>query len=511
LIMFESTEKENIRPKSRAAEIVNTIEWLVTAFILAFVFRAFVMEAFRIPTGSMADTLKGAHFQFRCPQCSDQYDYGFIPKSYGMNEDSMPHPSMQIKSTSRCPNCGYYNISIGTSKIGNGDRILVLKCLYQFFEPKRWDVVVFKNPNEPKINYIKRLIAKPGETVEIIDGDIYIDGEIARKPPKAQQELWMPVYNNDMQPVRPNQGVFNGHRWQQPFRATEGSNWQVDPENSTQFVLDSDADKINTLFYDTNLGNDFKSTYAYNNISDYRNMEFCSDLKVSLHAQWQNKNASVGAGLSKYDTKYKAMVSADGQMTISADIDGETTTLAEKKINPPTAGKTVAIEFINVDHKLIFNFDDEKLSFDLGADANSAGEIKPQKQAKLEIYGSGKVMLSHLCIERDIHYLSVSGDNRTTNPHGQAICGPFELDKDEFFVCGDNSANSYDSRLWETEGIGNNGRFFRKGVVPREYLVGKALFVYWPNGFRPFPNSKFGLIPNIGQLRLIYGGSDNEL
>ena len=508
--MFESTEKENIRPKSRAAEIVNTIEWLVTAFILAFVFRAFVMEAFRIPTGSMADTLKGAHFQFRCPQCGQQYDYGFVPESYGLRKDSLPHPSLQIKSTSRCPNCGSYNTSNGTSKIGNGDRILVLKCLYQFFEPKRWDVIVFKDPLDPKINYIKRLIAKPGETVEIIDGDIYIDGKIARKPPKVQQELWMPVYNNDMQPVKPNHGVFNGHRWQQPFRSAEGSNWHIDPQNPTRFTLDTPADKVNTLFYDTNLGNNFRCTYAYNNISDYRNMEFCSDLKVSLYAQLQSKNASVGAGLSKYDTKYKAMVTGDGQMTISSDIDGQTKILAQKQINMSVVGKAVAVEFINVDHKLIFNFAKDKLTFDLGTEPNSVGEIKPQKQAKLEIYGSGELTLSHLRIARDSHYLSVTGENRKNNSHGQGICGPFKLNKDKFFVCGDNSPNSYDSRLWKNEGIGNKGRFFRKGVVPREYLVGKALFVYWPNGFRPFPNSRFGLIPNIGQLRLIYGGSDKE-
>ena len=48
------------KSKSRAAEIANTLEWLITAFALAFVFRAFVMEAFRIPTGSMADYAAGS-------------------------------------------------------------------------------------------------------------------------------------------------------------------------------------------------------------------------------------------------------------------------------------------------------------------------------------------------------------------------------------------------------------------------------------------------------------------
>ena len=59
-----------------------------------------------------------------------------------------------------------------------GDRIFVLKCIYQFLEPNRWDVVVFNPPMDPKINYIKRMIGLPGEKVEIIDGDVYINDDL---------------------------------------------------------------------------------------------------------------------------------------------------------------------------------------------------------------------------------------------------------------------------------------------------------------------------------------------
>ena len=76
----------------------------------------------------------------------------------------------------QCPNCGYYQPSGASGALVNGDRIFVNKCIYQFSPPKRWDVIVFKNPPNPQENYIKRLIALPEETVEIIDGDIYIDG-----------------------------------------------------------------------------------------------------------------------------------------------------------------------------------------------------------------------------------------------------------------------------------------------------------------------------------------------
>ena len=235
--------RPSVKKKDRATEIANTFEWLITAFILAFVFRAFVMEAFRIPTGSMADTLKGAHFRLRCPQCGYAYEHGFVPQSYGMPEDTVPPGVVPVRQQTRCPSCGFYMPAGEEVPVANGDRILVLKCVYQFLDPKRWDVIVFKNPINPTENYIKRLIGLPGNTIEIIDGDVYIDGLIARKPPEVQKEVWMPVYENDFRPVNANERAwFNGHRWQPPFNL-EGSAWKISDENPTQLVLDSPTDQ----------------------------------------------------------------------------------------------------------------------------------------------------------------------------------------------------------------------------------------------------------------------------
>ena len=63
--------------------VVNTVQWLAIALILAFVFRAFIVEPFRIPTGSMADTLRGAHFQVRCVQCGYDYNCNFEYENSG--------------------------------------------------------------------------------------------------------------------------------------------------------------------------------------------------------------------------------------------------------------------------------------------------------------------------------------------------------------------------------------------------------------------------------------------
>ncbi|MHC4570919.1 MAG: signal peptidase I [Planctomycetota bacterium] len=502
----EKNRSRKAARKDRAAEVANTFEWLITAFILAFVFRAFIMEAFRIPTGSMADTLKGAHFRLRCRQCGYKYDYGFDSRRLGGLQDSIPGGNVRAP-LSRCASCGHYDTDGGAIPVSNGDRILVLKCIYQFLEPRQWDVVVFKNPLDPPINYIKRLIGRPGETVEIIDGDIYIDGQISRKPSKVQDELWMPVYNNDYQPVRPSEPTFNRDRkWEQPFKKIADSKWRLDEVNPTEFLLDSPVDKINSLIYDTSIGNNFRATYAYDDVKGYDYMPYCSDLMVHFYSQPTYSEGRIGIALSKYKIAYRAWVDFTGAMVIEGERGKEIVELAYKSIAPVALNKSTPVKFANVDHQLIFQFGSERLTYDLGRGPDDAGERKADIPPQVEIFGSGKLTISHVTIFRDIHYIAKKFGNRSER--GRATEGkPFTLGKDEFFVLGDNSPNSEDGRWWRRPGRGNKGISYEPGIVPRDYLVGKALFVYWPGGFKPFARSRFAIIPNVGQMRFIHGGS----
>ena len=502
------------KKKDRAGEIANTFEWLITAFILAFVFRAFVMEAFRIPTGSMADTLKGAHFRLRCPQCGYRYDHGFTPRDYGLPEDTVPSAKVEPPRT-RCPSCGYYwpnrfSTLATDTPVADGDRILVLKCIYQFFEPKRWDVVVFKNPLDPHINYIKRLAGLPGERLEIIDGDVYVNGKIARKPPKVQDELWMPVYNNDYQPARPNQGVFNGHLWQQPFKNEPGSQWiTTDPNTPTLLRLKSPTDQIHTLVYDSSLGNDFRAAHAYDEVSEYRYMPYCSDLMLRFYLRPSGSRARIGIGLSKYETHYRAWVDLSGRMAIAKVSQDTEQILDSKPIGPPSTERFTCVQFANVDHRLILRFGGEELTYDLGRDPNDAGPRKRDISPEVRIFGAGDLTLAHVAMCRDIHYTAKKFAN--SPEQGRAIEGnPFTLAEDEYFMLGDNSPSSEDSRWWDRPGQGNNDETYRQGIVPRDYLVGKALFVYWPMGYKLFGWDPFGIVPNVGQLRFVCGGSSKS-
>ncbi|HEY3391566.1 MAG TPA: signal peptidase I [Lacipirellulaceae bacterium] len=61
---------------------------------------------------------------------------------------------------------------------GDGDRILVCKPI----SPRRWDMIVFRYPADPTVNYVMRLVGMPGEKLEIRDGAVWIDHKKTEPP-----------------------------------------------------------------------------------------------------------------------------------------------------------------------------------------------------------------------------------------------------------------------------------------------------------------------------------------
>lgn len=139
-----------------------------------------------------------------CPACHIDYAYGRVDAS---NEGRDPLRGGYRPTAAQCPNCGYgYSDDDPAVPARGGDRVLVLKYLYEFGEPQPWDVVVFKNPQTNRENYIKRLIGLPGETIEIVGGDIFVTPpgqdrpRIRRKPLATQEAVWQVLYDNDYPP-----------------------------------------------------------------------------------------------------------------------------------------------------------------------------------------------------------------------------------------------------------------------------------------------------------------------
>ena len=61
--------------------------------------------------------------------------------------------------------------------LSDGDNLIVDKISYRFKEPERYDIIVFPYRHAENTYYIKRIIGLPGETIQIIDGYVYINGE----------------------------------------------------------------------------------------------------------------------------------------------------------------------------------------------------------------------------------------------------------------------------------------------------------------------------------------------
>src|SRR5215211_1039424 len=99
------TPKRPAKPRHEHGSVKETLESILVAFILAFIFRAFVVEAFVIPTGSMAPTLLGAHMRFRCADCGYRFDVNY---SFSGSNDELVIPSAAREAYRVfCPNCGY--------------------------------------------------------------------------------------------------------------------------------------------------------------------------------------------------------------------------------------------------------------------------------------------------------------------------------------------------------------------------------------------------------------------
>lgn len=114
----------------------ENIKTILIAVSLAIIFRSFLFEPFHIPSGSMKDTLQIGDFIF-----VSKYSYGY----------------------------SRYSFPLGLP-IFEGRKLA-------FEEPKRGDIIVFRPPYNTRIDYIKRLIGLPGDTIQVRGGMLYINNE----------------------------------------------------------------------------------------------------------------------------------------------------------------------------------------------------------------------------------------------------------------------------------------------------------------------------------------------
>jgi signal peptidase I len=539
----------------------ETISSLIVAFVFAFVFRGFVVEAFVIPTGSMGPTLMGKHTRYQSPESG--YTWSVDPTQVaggsivgvGANPSTMTatDPMTGARIGEQLPE------ELGRNqKLLSGDRIFVLKYLYSLYDPSRYDVVVFKYPGRPasdmlvgqQENYIKRLIGLPGEEIALVDGDVFrrpapgqpgalvqsdwsdAGWEIARKTERTQRALWQPVYNSDFAPRNPDRDL---RRWfENPWRGrtadgaadpawdTEGRSYTYTGSTPTTLEWDNDARPIT-------------DRYAYNERPGGRFQEFAvSDVRMAMGVEPTQAGLTIGAVLETRGHQFRAEIGA-GRITIklrplAGDQPGEWRTLAETQTEHAFEPGTVTnVEFWHADQSVQVWIEGElvaegayawspaaRIEHTLGASADEllrptdhgnplANErLYPQPRLRWEFAGS-PVTLHRVRLDRDLFYRPgvynpdfARGDQPSlgTHPSQPNLLGP-----DQFFVCGDNSPNSLDGRLWDRPDPWVYQTIDPTiGIVPRELLIGKAFFVYFPS----LHKAKKIPIPDVGRMRFIW-------
>lgn len=129
--------------KRKSSGVADLFRTLVYAGLMALGIRTFLVEPFNIPSGSMIPTLLIG-------------DYLFVSKfSYGYSRFSFPWPLSVVPFSGRIPAGG----------------------------PARGDVAVFKLPSDTSIDYIKRIVGLPGDRIQVRGGNLYINGELAKREP----------------------------------------------------------------------------------------------------------------------------------------------------------------------------------------------------------------------------------------------------------------------------------------------------------------------------------------
>jgi signal peptidase I len=439
-----------VRMKITRLTIREYAESLAIAFILAMIIRHYAVEAFRIPTSSMEPTLIGD------------------PVS--------------------------------------GDRILVSKFQYDLHPPQRWDIVVFKidehriahhrdapdpgtktlpnglikrDGSADYINYVKRLVGRPGETIQIKNGDVFINGRICRKSREIEKVLRVPVLN-DAEMAR------SGESWADAFDGfwtrTPGCVHALDgeirlmgssaPPTGCRATLKSTripdlvrTDEENTRIREQMESRGQRSIHAVTDLElgfRFRHLGGAGRLWVRLDENVIDREGFLQFGVQHWfylplgrpgePARLVRIVDGRPEQIAAATVDLDLTrehTLRANNFDAAMAleidGETI-VQFesrdpqeIDAEHVPLFTDPTSGVSFGVEGCDVAAREIE---------------------LWRDVFYTSAPSQQPW------AIARPFRLADDEYFMLGDNSANSFDSRNW--------------GVVKRRCLIGEAFFVFWP-------------------------------
>jgi len=488
----------------------DNLESIAIAILLVLALRQLVVEAFKIPTGSMAPTLLGVHKEVRCPNCGWVFDIG--------------HHNVSEQQTVVCPNCGYEwegasslyrgefctdtlefkrpawlwlrgisrrcHAEVVGSDAANrilrgGGRIFVNKFIYRLRKPRRWEVVVFLYPfykvtcrncgwtgdvkrmegfrcpvcgsedlNTEQRNFIKRMVGLPNEKLTIQNGDIYVNGQIARKPPPIQERMWMHVFDSRFMPTEVPTPLWDFGADSRLWRTgDESGSLVLNALGSNQPVYGAFARSILDSYGYNGVERAMlapRTGFGTNHVGDCR-------LSVYLKLLECDRADSAGVALRIIEDDHDFSISIPVAPAGLAVLRDGSRVLARAHVSGLKPGVRTRVVLENYDDRIV-----AKLRHKTILSYEYTGNPAPSlRRNAVEFGGYGaRVLFDRTVIERDIFYISRNGPVGTPRT--------YELADGQYFVLGDNSPCSSDSRFWP------------EPYVPEENLIGEAFFVFWP-------------------------------
>ena len=443
-----------VAQRGRSRAVVELTVGLVIALVML---RTWQVQWFVVTSGSMAPALLGQHARTVCGECGLDFAWGIE------GPESLGRPAV-------CPNCGAIGPPVDDAAPTDGDRLPVVKAAFDFRLPRRWEIVAFRQPATATKVCVKRLVGLPGETIEIRDGDVFADGQIQRKSLPQQRALAVSVYDNDFRPA-PTSTL--PPRWRTD---EDASPWQADGGgfvHPQRAAIDdngngdrADSPRIDWLTYhhqrrlpgvpDAAEESPVVDLCGYNQTRPVLTRYAVHDLLLSCRVK-----ATGGGGVF-----FRAR---DGQDEFVAVLDpgrqlaqlhrgGQQVLTWHGDLSGLVAGALVEVSL--VDRQFLLALDGQPLLV-LPYDRND-GDGQPTTRP-LAIGSQGTAIeVRNLRVLRDVYYVPVAAAG--TPPGGDASkC----LAADEFYLLGDNSPLSHDSRRPSPD-----------AAVPAKLLLGKPLVIH---------------------------------
>jgi len=350
---------------------------------------------------------------------------------------------------------------MGSKEAGVFDRILVDKILPTFREPKRWDITVFQYPLQKNQLYVKRIGGMPNDRLHIAGGNLYQvsdqGGErsytILRKPDDLQEDMWKNVH-----PARRNVRKGEG-------KVFLGSPSSAFNEDDAGFAVKLDGGSARLFFRDETDGGfvdrvwDGYPEATAREIRDKnphdRPQEIVPDARllvaVTPDQALEELALEIEVRRPGQDKLTYALVLRGGKANLQvrgAQVLGESPEFAFEL----APGSRTEVGFAHVDDQLLAwrdgdevqRFDSARWACREGCDLVNSAAAKPEHCVvpQIAMKGKGRVRLDDLRLDRDQHYTRAGAPDVIEVPDGH------------YFMMGDNTLQSIDSRDWTGITIG---------------------------------------------------------